>query len=362
MSQSLDVVCRDLERLLDPILEIGKILATRGHRIEFATLEGQQTFADSYNFISQVHIVGPGVLPEDEERQYLKMSAWENLRGYGPILEIKQFLDSTWPHVYRNLKAIMRSSSSRPDMILADYLVEAALDEGAEWGVLVAQHWPQMLTMMLAASYITGYAGLQVEVLTSEHATIWQRLKNELVLLRIAPVAIKYKRWLQNMWRSEGVSGTFQMRNKPEHLVLVNSFFGVEVAKDIPPNVAAIGPVLADEYDPLSADLQAFLSTHERVLYIFLGTHVLLCNEALRKMLEGAIDAHQRGLIDGVVWAIRGMARRQFDTDMSSPGRLDKPMSIAALMDNSHPDYHFIDFAPRRAVLDHSSVKVFLTQ
>ncbi|KAL8980593.1 MAG: hypothetical protein Q9205_004372 [Flavoplaca limonia] len=344
-----------------PILEISKILAARGYQVDFGTLQGQEHFAKPYEFISRVHTLGPGVPIDVEEREYLRMTEWDIAKGFGPVMQTKQFLDSSWPYVYSSLSAIMIDPQRRPDMIIGDYLVDAVRDIQMEYDVPIAMHWPQMPFMALPASYIPGHAGLQIEVMTSEHATIRQRLINELVPLRIAPAAIKYKRWLRQIRKNAGVHWMLGTPRKPDHLMLVNSFFGVEVPKDLPPNVVAIGPVLADEYGALDDDMVHFLQEHRKVLYIALGTHVLLGGGALEKILEGAMSSLRANVIDGVVWSIRGMARRQFNVKATVRTSSGKHTSVQELLDGCNPDFRFFEFAPQRALLAHPSTGCYLT-
>ncbi|KAI4101562.1 MAG: hypothetical protein L6R37_004888 [Teloschistes peruensis] len=344
-----------------PILEISKILAARGYDIDFGTLQGQEHFAKPYPFISRVHTLGPGVPINVEEREYLRMTEWDIAKGFGPVMQTKQFLDSSWPYVYSALSAIMTDPQRRPDLILGDYLVDAVRDMQIEYDIPIAMHWPQMPFMALPASYIPGHAGLQIEVMTSEHATIRQRLINELVPLRIAPAAIRYKRWLRQMRKAAGVHRMLATPRKPDHLMLVNSFFGVEVPKDLPPNVVAIGPVLADKYDGLDDAMVQFLEIHRRVLYIALGTHVLLGGGALEKILEGVMSSLGDTLIDGVIWSIREMARRQFNLKATARTSSGKLSSVQELLDGHDPSFRFFEFAPQRALLAHPSIRCYLT-
>ena len=44
-----------------PVLEIGRVLAERGHEIEFATVEGQESWVNpEYDFVNKLHQLGPG--------------------------------------------------------------------------------------------------------------------------------------------------------------------------------------------------------------------------------------------------------------------------------------------------------------
>lgn len=65
-----------LTRTIAPLFEIASILAERGHSIEFGTLGGRASWTDGKAFISRVHILGPGVCPDVEQRAYEDMSKW----------------------------------------------------------------------------------------------------------------------------------------------------------------------------------------------------------------------------------------------------------------------------------------------
>ncbi|GIJ99824.1 hypothetical protein Aspvir_003832 [Aspergillus viridinutans] len=101
---------------------------------------------------------------------------------------------------------------------------------------------------------------------------------------------------------------------KPDYLVLVNSFFGLEVPKDLPPLVAAVGPILSDEYPPLDDIHQRFLDWHAKTIYVALGTHIILLHADARKIIKGLIRAMEAGLIDGVIWSVGKSGRQLFDT------------------------------------------------
>lgn len=344
---------------------MSSILATRGYIIDFATLAGRQQWLSNSPFISRLHIVGPAIPKEQEEESYERMSQWATdlICNWGAVFAAKKYLESSWPHVYPNLTQLVLDPATRPDFILADYLVDAVRDVCFENEVPFAMHWPQMPTGMMHASYIPGIPGLQVEVLTSEFATLWQRLKNAVRIYTALPHFLEYQRWVKQMRQLAGVSRQLPMLPRPNYLCLVNSFFALEAAKEIPPNVAAIGPVLADKVDELTEPFPSFLQSRSRVLYIALGTHVLFPHKVLADLLSGAITALRAGLIDGIIWAASPKARRQLDTSALLPSPTDSSdeTTLGSLLENKHPSILTADFAPQRPVLHDPRVAVFIS-
>jgi len=231
-----------------------------------------------------------------------------------------------------------------------------------QFGIPIVMHYSQMPTSMLYSSYTPGIPGLQFEILTSENASLWQRLLNDLLPLRLIGSFIQHGAWMRKMRTAEGVSWSIPRVHKPDHLLLVNSFFGLEVPKDLPPLVALVGPILNDILPPLDPGLSAFIAVRPRVLYISLGTHVLLSHEALYKIITGTAKALQENLFDGVVWSMRGLARKQLKNEAILPPELGlSKATVGDLFDSVHPDFMMVAFAPQRAILEHPHTRAFLS-
>ena len=148
---------------------------------------------------------------------------------------------------------------------------------------------------------------------------------------------------------------------KPDYLVLVNSFFGLETPKDLPPSIVPCGPILADSYMELDEKHAEFLQQHKRVLYVALGTHIVLESADVIKILEGLIQALDENHIDGVVWAVGSSPRKEFPR-AEKFARVGRPThTLNELLHRADPDLMFPLFAPQRAVLEHKNTALFLT-
>lgn len=282
-------------------------------------------------------------------------------------------MESSWPDAYRSLSELVNDPSTRPDMILSDYWVDATRDISFEHDIPLAMHWPQMPTAMLHAPYIPGTPGLQIDILSSEYATLWQRWRSSIAIYTSALHYYRYLRWRKHMRSEAGVYRQLPTLTKPDYLCLVNSLFGFEVPKDIPPNVAAVGPILSDSVDSLGEPYTTFLAKRSKVLYVCLGTHVLLPSTSIEKLLLGALASLKAGEIDGIIWPMRPMARSQLDGAALMPVYLSQEshgestrasvsfMSITELLNGSHPALLFTEFAPQRSLLQDERVAIFLS-
>ena len=150
-------------------------------------------------------------------------------------------------------------------------------------------------------------------------------------------------------------------QKKPDYLLLVNSFFGLEPAKDLPPLMHASGPILADRYPKLSIEEENFLAEKKAIVYVAFGTHMFPTAEGLERILLGLNAAILSGHIDGVIWSLKGVARKQLNLakNWSTP-RLWL-MTWAAMLNNEDPCWLFLDFAAQRSILDHPSTVLFFT-
>ncbi|RAL13459.1 glycosyltransferase [Aspergillus homomorphus CBS 101889] len=361
-----------------PVLELGRVLSERGHTVDFATMEGQEHWTEDYPFISQLHILGTGPTDQQLNEHYLRMRNWDMSVGLAGAMPSKYMFDSFWPVTYIHLKAIMEDPARRPDFIIADFFVDAVKDMHFQYQVPIAIVHPQMPVLTLPCSYIPGQPGFQLDgTLTSEHAPIWLRLKNELVVIKGLREIIRLFRWTRRMRRAQGVHYSIPNPSKPDYLVFINSFFGLEVPRDLPPLAAAVGPILSDTYPPCDAQHAQFLSSRNSVIYIALGTHIILSMADTSKILAALFRLLEESVIDGVIWAVGQSGRQDLDPSAtftfmppsaasSNPLENEKPrdgeeISLAELLAGHHPAFLFPYFAPQRAILDHPAVRLYFT-
>lgn len=275
-----------------------------------------------------------------------------------PLMASKRLFDSVWPATLRGLRSICEDPAARPDFVLADFFAEsAARDVLRQYGIQIAVVWPQMPFLMAPAPYISGQPGFEADrsALTSEHASLLARFRNELVIVRGLPELVSWRLWTGRMRADAGVRYSLPVLTKPDYLVFVNTFFGLEVPRDLPPLMAAVGPILADEYPPLDDALSAFLQTHDRTVYISLGTHIALPTSDVLKVLRAMLQCLEARHINGIIWSLPNLSALISQSPPETDG------TTARILANHHPNFHLSPFVPQRAILDHTSTILFLT-
>jgi hypothetical protein len=350
-----------------PVLEIGRFLAERGHIIEFATLDGQENWIkpDEYGFISGLHLMGPGPTDDQLDAHYRRMQAWDVREGIEPTLISKSMFDSFWPQTYDGLKKIIENPTTRPNMIIADFFVEAAHDMQVEYNLPLAIVCPNWPPLQLPCSYIPGQPGFQLPgTMTSENASMWLRIKNELVILSDLPAIMRLLKRTRKMRSDYGVFRPLHKPRKPDYLLFVNSFVGLEIPRDLPPTCAPVGPLLSPTWASLDEACDSFMKKHKSVLYIALGTHIILPHTDFTTIVTGVSRLMEKALIDGVIWAIPETGRGDIDESQTlSTDKDGQPtdLLLGDLLSTKHPDWLFPFFVPQRAILDHDSTKVYFT-
>lgn len=311
--------------------------------------------------MSKVHVVGRDFTKLEDEELYQLFDAsgiktrrqrdnwW---RGLGVFA-------SWWPEVYANLRSICEHS--RPDFIFADGLDDAAIDLGRQLGIPCAALFPQMHPNIAPASYIPGLPGYQLRHLTSDRASLWDRMVEEIHKRRMLSAARDFMASCYRMHHEAGVpAGGGDTPAKPDFLMLVNSFTGMETPRDLPPLVQYVGPILSDNFPAIAAEtpLEGFLDDHHRVLYVAFGSHVHTPEWRMLRLIDGIAAAMNAKQIDGVVWAMKGVPPKPIGNDKTYR---DSTIGYERLFANSDPHWLFQQWVPQRAILSHPSVQLFLS-
>ncbi|KAJ5128121.1 CAZyme family GT1 [Penicillium atrosanguineum] len=151
-----------------------------------------------------------------------------------------------------------------------------------------------------------GQPGFQLPgTMTSEDTPMWLRMVNEIFFLSDLSSIIRASgKWSKKMRSDNGVLHPPHKPSNPDYLIFVNAFFGLEIPHDLPPTAGPVGPLLSPTCPPPDQECRAFLARHKSVLYIALGTHIILPHTGTAKVVNAANNLQEDGLIDDVIWAM----------------------------------------------------------
>ena len=215
---------------------------------------------------------------------------------------------------------------------------------------------------MAPQKYLPGIPGMQQRCLTSEHASIWDRLYEELWAMRFFSAfheLIAYKKML----RKAAGAPPPQMIRKPKYLAFANTFFGLEPPRPLPPLVVPVGPLISMEWGSLDSDMSDFLSTKKKTIYVAFGSHVNLPDWRIARVINGLAMAIEKGYIDSVVWGLKVKRTTLNDPEASSnqPTSLKGKIDYTAVLTNQHAKWRVVSWAPQRAILAHPSCCLFFS-
>ncbi|RGB31023.1 Glycosyltransferase Family 1 protein [Rhizophagus diaphanus] len=142
-------------------------------------------------------------------------------------------------------------------------------------------------------------------------------------------------------------------------LALNNTFYGFELQQSSAPNVQVIGPVLSEEYPPLTPELLDFINGHKRVLYVAFGTRFYATIENNNKILQSLVEAINNKIVDGVIWALSETSKDDFSPSLNFADGTQ--VQTLPTLNNIHPHIHITKFVPQFAVLNHTNTKLFFS-
>lgn len=200
-----------------------------------------------------------------------------------------------------------------------------------------------------------------MEDFTTEYQSFGTRFYHKFILYWIN--VYKYYPHIKDMAsrrKAIGITTKLESHSKTwkHSLRLVNNLFGYIPARPIGPLAEYVGPIIPTTYSLLNDDLQQFLESHQRVVYVAFGQLAIPSPKTIELILTGLLENMELGLIDGFIWATVHAAGNFPPTITTLSGIT---YDIAAMLNNAHEHAHLVKWAPQTAVLLHPSTVVFVS-
>ncbi|KAK0655638.1 hypothetical protein B0T16DRAFT_397400 [Cercophora newfieldiana] len=218
--------------------------------------------------------------------------------------------------------------------------------------------WPQMPYDAVSRWYLPGIPGIQIDTVSRKRTSLWTQLWQLWNTLCAIPATIYDDESTRAMRRKMGMNYALPDISKPNHLILVNSFWGLETPKEVPPLIASVGPILPEWYPSLDDDSSIFFHVHKRVVYLSFGTHTLMAPKQLEALLRALISLGRQRLIDRVLWAATDSQLKEFPQNLEVGGLT---IDISWLTANKQMDWRFTNISNQRAVLATPKTALFIT-
>jgi hypothetical protein len=279
------------------VLEIGSILADRGHNVTFLTRDDQLKNAHHYPNIC-THSFGEYVFPDPKQvSRAIQEMAYPRLNAY-----FKKNLNRVYPGELSYYQHhFFESKEWKPDLFICDAFNDACLDSAHELKVpsvvtstfMVGVRPPYINNIGMASHY------------TSEKMSLLERFYTTYVeTARFAyHLHPEYTR-LDQLRQHAGLSkrGLNPFKSWESSLKLVNSFDGFKPAHVLDTMTHVVGPIMSPQKSNLTQLEMYFLAEHKRVAYVAFGQHVMTDKHDLEVLLGGVLALLESDLMDGVIW------------------------------------------------------------
>lgn len=242
-----------------------------------------------------------------------------------------------WTEISKNLESL--AAEVKPDFMIVDWHLEPAVRLVTRQRIPIAVVWSEMPS--IAAELPEARHESKDGDITSCPRFLGLTSDSSILLV------------LKRLGRWRGYMDTEidpQQMATPSYISFVNTVFDLNQPPELSPWIIPVGPILEDTFPSLSQDIESFLKLHERVLFVTLGSHASFAAFETQPIMQGILSALEEQFIDGVIWATESLSRNDF-FDVFLP-----------LLNNEDPHWRFYRFAPQRAILAHSSTRLFLSQ
>ncbi|RGB41373.1 Glycosyltransferase Family 1 protein [Rhizophagus diaphanus] len=334
---------------IKPMLDVTTILTERGHNVILLT-SGKYEPSSEYPGLKQITL-GPKSLTAKNDKR-LNIHKEVDYRLMGQFMELSTATYSATYEKYMNV-----AKEDNIDLFICDALVNQACIDVANNLNIPLVGFTSLMQMMEPKPYKSDpMLGCNISL---ENESFFERFRCALIQpLQIAHAygpSIRKLNDIRDQMNINSVSGKVPKFS----LSLVDTFFGFELPQSSAPNVQEIGPVLSEEYPPLTPELSDFINGHKRVLYVAFGTRFFTTIENNNKILQSLYEAINNKMVDGVVWALSETSKDDFSPTLNlTDGTQVQTLSI---LNNEHPHIHITKFAPQFAVLNHTNTKLFFS-
>ncbi|KXN66854.1 glycosyltransferase family 1 protein [Conidiobolus coronatus NRRL 28638] len=332
------------------LLEILEDVSKRGHRITYLSMDEMKRFGKGYNLTH--YSLGDEKITVSEGDGMEPFSTGDETLGNmaGMREDFEKYYKESFPVYERFYK------EEKPDLMICDFVAHSCVDSAAKNTIPMIFGFQSLV--FFNSPYLTGSGTF--DPTTIENYSFWRRMKHTFY----EPVEriIKFYPYIELLLNQKHIQ-EIPMSFKPVALGhmgigIANSYIGFEKARSIPSHIHPIGPILSENTPPLSPELQTFMDSHTKVLYVGFGSLTKPSKDLLAKLLGHFQREINQGILDGVIW---GLPKTDFKTFPKSFKVDNTEYSTAKIVEGTHENIKALNWAPQQTILHHPSTKLFLS-
>ncbi|KAG1139238.1 hypothetical protein G6F37_010086 [Rhizopus arrhizus] len=337
------------------VLSILEELAARGHHTTFYTRDDQAKFTKNFPTVDLVS-AGPTRVGKEERKNGFRIISSDN--HVDSFLYMMNAFMLNFKDNYLNHVDLF--SKKDVDLAICDYENIACVEASIAYNIPFIVTCTHVIDEDALAPYINTDL-LSMHNPTSKNVPFFERLRDKVI--NPIRVIIKARGFIKRFQQEQMALGLEPAANPAakikDAIKLFNTAFGFDPPRPIGPLVELIGPIVPKAHPVLTDDLQQFLDSHQKVVYVAFGQHAVLSTEELGLIMTSMLENMETGDIDGILWSVRGMDHLFPETLQTRSGRV---YHIRDLLDKKEgQDILFLEWAPQVAILHHPSTQLFLT-
>lgn len=273
---------------ITPLLRQAEELARRGWQVRIASAEEIRAFVEADSCTAQgVRFISLGKLSQfqDELSRIEQVSANDSFFPRTSF-EILNALSLIWGIYFDALLKIIRAE--QPDVMIVDFVTRAGADIAEAERIPVVINNPDLLVTISVAYLPLDYDVPLPYLGHSVHQMPWHRRWSYPLLRWLSGVLVELTaaRKLNQLRATKGLKKVTMNQVWAQHPVMVNSAFGLEYRRPLPPNVEMVGPMLPMAIDPLPTEVEDWLVDGLPVVYVNLGTIAIASPEQISALQE----------------------------------------------------------------------------
>ncbi|KAJ3274160.1 hypothetical protein HDV01_003443 [Terramyces sp. JEL0728] len=176
----------------------------------------------------------------------------------------------------------------------------------------------------------------------------YKRMQYKYDSLQLQPSMYRFNKRVSKIKKNLGIETPGLPRILKQHLYIAHNVFGLVGAREMPPNVLAVGPLLPKTIKPLEQDTQQELDNFEKhgisVIYIAFGTAANITGPISEKIFDACKRVLQDTPNTAVIWSLVQTESNQLQIPLDLQGR-----------------FILKKWVNQRALIVHPAVKIFLT-
>ncbi|KAI7894081.1 uncharacterized protein EV154DRAFT_415586 [Mucor mucedo] len=336
-------------------LEIGKVLAQRGHNVSFVTTDPNVKFGAA--FLPDIKTISMG--PHISKVEFRDLFDVNDPVSLSVTTAYRTLIADVYKRDFNAYTHIFETSNTA--LAICDQMALPCFDAAKKLNIPMILHITMSLSEDTRAPFITSFH--TVGPPTTRDLSFKQRFYNRYIrlpifLYRFYPVGQVVKKVRKEM----GVEDFDPLGRHSNVIKMINSFWGMESPRPVGPFVEYVGPIISSTYDSLPATMEHYMNTHARVVYIAFGQMYTPNAQEFKVLLTSLLEAYESKALDGFIWSFSLKSRQEPDLPIYIQTRSKKIYNVEDLFDGSlDPNLRFEAWSPQFAILNHPHCKLFIS-